>query len=165
MRMRIKQGLLSELSEESTDVMHLEAMANRPAYPNAPLRLIVVAHEPNLAVHHINIYRQTLTRIARESVAKLETGGMLIVGTRDVRTPAGKLWPMAMLVLEDIERAVDSSLLKLKEMVVAVPDGYSKDRHQKQPEKPPQEEETDTVDIVDEHLPIVHAIYLVFQRL
>ncbi|KAI7883175.1 hypothetical protein K492DRAFT_235544 [Lichtheimia hyalospora FSU 10163] len=165
-RMLVQLGLISELSEESTDVMHYETMMTKPSLPEAPLRLVISAHQPQLLAHQINAYRQTLMQLARDAVKKLAPQGMLIIGTQDIRSADGKLWPMGMLVLEDIERTVDATMLKLKEMVVAVPDGYSKDRKQETTASSIQlEKEEDSVDIVDEHLPIVHAVYLVFQKL
>ncbi|KAI9498996.1 hypothetical protein BDB00DRAFT_753869 [Zychaea mexicana] len=166
-RTLIQLGLISELSEESTDIMHYETMMSKPPQvESAPLRLMVIAHLPRLLSHHIGIYRQTLIKLAAEAVEKLAPKGMLIIGTQDVRSPDGKLWPMGMLVMEDIERSVDPSTLKLKEMIIAVPDGYSKNRHREpKPEDQNIHSTTDVVDVVDEHLQIVHATYLVFQRL
>ncbi|KAI9313150.1 hypothetical protein BX666DRAFT_1980104 [Dichotomocladium elegans] len=176
-RTLVQLGLISELSENSTDVMHYETMMSKPPRPEGPLRLMIASHQPNLQIHQIGLYRQTLMRLALEAVERLPLQGMFIVGTQDIRTADGKLWPMGMLVLEDIERTVSPTILKLKEMVVAVPDGYSKKRHQQEEEQrqtvpttasgveAEQHEEDEIVDVVDEHLPIVHAVYLVFQRL
>ncbi|KAI7859297.1 hypothetical protein BDC45DRAFT_564763 [Circinella umbellata] len=182
-RTLVQLGLISELSEDSTDIMHYETMMRKPAQEdkNAPLRLMVIAHLPHLFAHHIGLYRQTLIKLAVEAVEKLAPQGMLIIGTQDIRSPNGKLWPLGMLVMEDIERTLDSSILKLKEMIIAVPDGYSKDRHQdilaQQPNlanttttfittaKENENEEDIDVDVVDEHLKIVHATYLVFQKI
>ncbi|KAI9265087.1 hypothetical protein BDA99DRAFT_507676 [Phascolomyces articulosus] len=183
-RTLVQLGLISELSEDSTDIMHYETMMCRPPQKeeNTPLRLMVIAHIPRLLAHHIVLYRQTLVKLAAEAVEKLAPQGMLIVGTQDVRSPDGKLWPLGMLVMEDIERSVDPGTLKLKEMIIAVPDGYSRNRHQDILQLQQlhlnanidttiitagdQEEEEDIdVDVVDEHLKIVHATYLVFQRL
>ncbi|KAI8149976.1 hypothetical protein BJV82DRAFT_585375 [Fennellomyces sp. T-0311] len=162
-RTLVQLGLLSELSEDSTDVMHYETMMCKPPREEStPLRLMVVAHLPHLLPHHIGLYRRTLIQLATEATEKLAPLGMFIVGTQDVRSADGKLWPMGMLVMEDIERSVDVRKLKLKEMIVAVPDGYSKDRHRQAEEAASNEED---VDVVDEHLQIVHATYLVFQRL
>lgn len=146
--------------------MHYETMMTKPSLPEAPLRLIISAHQPQLLAHQVNAYRQTLMQLAQDAIDKLAPQGMLIIGTQDIRSADGKLWPMGMLVLEDIERTMDATMLKLKEMVVAVPDGYSKDRKQESATSfTSLEKEEDIVDIVDEHLPIVHAVYLVFQKL
>jgi hypothetical protein len=130
-------------------------------------------------VHQINGYRRTIVEAAIEACQTLAPLGMFIVGTQDMRDPdTGKLWPLSMLILEDIEGAVDRSILKLKEMVVTVPDGHSRDRKLSISEaitqyQQQEEDEGQKVIVVDEdngarshdHLPIVHAIYLVFQRL
>ena len=163
--------------------MHYETMMCKvpEEEKDAPVRLMVIAHLPHLFAHHIGLYRQTLIKLAVEAVEKLAPKGMLIVGTQDIRSPDGKLWPLGMLVMEDIERTVDSSKLKLKEMIIAVPDGYSKDRQQDILEQQSnlanttttfitttdenENEEDVDVDVVDEHLKIVHATYLVFQRI
>lgn len=131
-------------------------MMSRDPLPDAPLKLMVVHHQPQLLAHQIGLYRETLIQIAHEAAKKLAPQGHLILGVQDIRTEEGKLWPLGMLVLEDIERAIPSDILKLKEMVIAVPDGYSKVRNQQVPE-----ENT----IPEGHLPIVHATYLVFQKL
>lgn len=128
----------------------------REALPDAPLKLMVAHHQPHLLEHQIGLYRETLVQIAHEAAKKLAPQGHLILGVQDIRTEQGKLWPLGMLVLEDVELAVSSDTLKLKEMVIAVPDGYAKIRNQEVPE-----EST----LPQGHLPIVHATYLVFQRL
>ncbi|OAD73758.1 hypothetical protein PHYBLDRAFT_158785, partial [Phycomyces blakesleeanus NRRL 1555(-)] len=157
----LKLGLISEMSEDSDDVIHYESMMSKKPLENAPLVLVMVGHQP-IEPRQIGLYRETIVQIALEAVKKLAPLGMLIIGTKDIRQKDnGKLWPMSMLVLEDIERAIDRSVLKLKEMVVTVPEGHSKDRQQKNLNTEVEEE----LEIVDEHLTIVHAIYLVFQRM
>ncbi|KAI8379148.1 uncharacterized protein BYT42DRAFT_593398 [Radiomyces spectabilis] len=159
----LKLGLISELSEESDDVIHYETMMTKEPIEDAPLVLMVVGHQ-QIEARQIGLYRESIVQIAMEATKKLAPQGMLVIGTRDIRqNEDGKLWPMTMLVLEDIERAVDRDTMKLKEMVVAVPDGYSKDRRRKTTAGALVQD--DDIDIVDEHLPIVHAIYLIFQRL
>lgn len=163
--------MISGLSEESDDVVHYETMMTKAGMPQNRLGLIVVNHLPCLSPSQIGHYRETLVSIACEATQRLAPQGMLVIGTRDVRSCNGKLWPMSLLVLEDIERAVDRQVMKLKEMVVAVPDGYSKTRnkdeegHKNACEENAQDDSEALVDIVDEHLPIIHAIYLIFQKL
>lgn len=156
-------------------------MMSKPSQDEAPLCIVVIEHpEANaIKVHQINCYRRTIVEAALEACQVLAPLGMFIVGTQDIRDPdTGKLWPLSMLILEDIEGAVDRSVLKLKEMVVTVPDGHSRDRKLSISEaitQYQQQEEDDgqKIIVVDEdndgrsydHLPIVHAIYLVFQRL
>lgn len=157
------------MSEESEDIVHHDLMFSKEVYPDGDLVLMVTGHIPNLQPHKINSYRSSLIQLARDATVKLTTKGFLIIGTQDIRDPiSGKLWPMTMLVLEDIEREVGRDVIKLKEMVVAVPEGYSKDRKKVfTPEELNQDEEEiiDIETIEDDHLPIVHAIYLIFQKL
>ncbi|KAI8875798.1 hypothetical protein K501DRAFT_327341 [Backusella circina FSU 941] len=163
----LKLGLISELSEESNDVIHYENMMDKAPLEDGKLVLMITAHQ-TLAPCQINLYRKTIVQLAKDATKKLAHHGMLIIGTQDIRNnTSGKLWPMTMLVLEDIERAVDQSTLKLKEMVVTVPDGYSKNRKQNMDEQPDTEHNEEEIDIetVDDYVPIVHAVYLVFQRL
>ncbi|KAI7898479.1 uncharacterized protein BX663DRAFT_555836 [Cokeromyces recurvatus] len=163
----LKLGLISELSEESEDVIHCDTMMNKAPYNGGDLVLMVTGHIEPILPGQINCYRKSIVSLANEAIDKLATKGMLIIGTQDIRDPiTGKLWPLTMLVLEDIERALGCNVIKLKEMVVTVPDGYSKDR--KTEYEPVQEQEEDFIDIETiehDHLPIVHAIYLVFQKL
>lgn len=162
------QGLISELSEESEDVVHYELMFNKEVYPSGDLGLIVTGHIPQLQPSQINSYRKSMIRLAQEAAVSLATKGFLIIGTQDIRdSVTGKLWPLTMLVLEDIEKEVGREVIKLKEMVVTVPEGYSKDRKKvvTSLENIEEEEEIDIETIENDHLPIVHAIYLIFQKL
>jgi hypothetical protein len=141
-------------------------MMEKSPIEDGKLALMIAAHQ-TLAPYQINLYRKTIVQLAKDATKKLAHHGMLIIGTQDIRNSVtGKLWPLTMLVLEDIERAVDRSELKLKEMVVAVPDGYSKNRKQNMDENPVTENNEDEIDIetVDDYVSIVHAVYLVFQR-
>jgi hypothetical protein len=144
-------------------------MMDKEYYENGDLVLMITGHRSDLLPNRINDYRQTIVQLAKEATVKLASKGMFIVGTQDIRgSYSGKLWPMTMLVLEDIEREVGRDIIKLKEMVVTVPDGYSKDRKREfQGEEIISEEDEDIIDIETvnhEYVPIVHAIYLVFQK-
>ncbi|KAI8342076.1 hypothetical protein BC941DRAFT_415299 [Chlamydoabsidia padenii] len=177
----LKLGLVSELGEESEDTIHYDNMINKPSQEEAPLCIVIMEHpeENVIKVNQIGLYRQTVVEAALKACDTLAPLGMFIVGTQDIRDPdTGKLWPMSMLILEDIEGAVDRSILKLKEMVVTVPEGHSRNRKLPISEAMAQyqqqeEEDEQAVIIVDgdndgrssDHLPIVHAIYLIFQRL
>jgi hypothetical protein len=152
-------------------------MMNKVSYIGGDLALMVTGHIEDVLPKNISIYRQALLRLATEATIKLARKGMLIIGTQDIRDPnTGKLWPMTMLVLEDIETELGRDILRLKEMVVTVPEGYSKNRKDFQPtepvqqeeQEPEQEEEEEIIDIetIDhDHVPIVHAVYLIFQKL
>lgn len=150
-------------------------MMKKLPYANAGLALMVTSHMENILPINISVYRQALLRLATEAAIKLAHKGMLIIGTQDIRDPiTGKLWPMTMLVLEDIEAELGRDILRLKEMVVTVPEGYSKLRKDFQPtdsvlpEGQEEEKEEDFIDIetIDHgHVPIVHAVYLIFQKI
>lgn len=137
---------------------------SKPPYVESDLVLMIVSHQQILP-QYINSYRQTLVGIAKEAIERLAPKGMLIIGAQDIRDPvSGKLWPMPMLILEDIERAVGRDDIRLKELVVTVPDGYSKDRQQK-PRSEEEEDEMIDIETIDDFVPIVHAVYLIFQKL
>ncbi|KAI8339815.1 hypothetical protein BD560DRAFT_412468 [Blakeslea trispora] len=167
----LKLGLISELSEESEDVIHYENMMQIKPYENGSLVLMISNHLENLSPKCINEYRKSLVSLAEEALVKLAPKGMLIIGVKDIRDPfTGKLWPLTLLVQEDIEKNINRDQLRLKEMVVAVPEGFSKDRKQKYVEEEDQEEENEDTEIDIEtvehdHLPIVHTIYLVLQKM
>ncbi|KAI8366507.1 hypothetical protein EDC96DRAFT_442841 [Choanephora cucurbitarum] len=168
----LKLGLISELSEESEDVIHYDNMMQMKPYKNAGLVLMIANHLDNLLPKHINGYRKSLVSLAEEALEKLAPKGMLIIGTKDIRDPlTGKLWPLTLLVQEDIENQIGRDRLRLKEMVVVVPEGFSKDRKQTNvQEKDKQEEENEDTEVDIEtieydHIPIVHAIYLVLQKI
>ncbi|ORX49517.1 hypothetical protein DM01DRAFT_1409486 [Hesseltinella vesiculosa] len=180
-RTLLQLGLISELSEESDDVIHYDTMMSKPVIADAPLWMMVCPHQ-TLKISQIKVYRESVVSMAKEACQRLSPKGLFVVGAQDIRDPdTGKLWPLTMLVLEDIERAVDRSVMKLKELVVAVPDGYSRDRkltiadattlyHQQNDfENMPVlvDDDANAVNAkqLHDHLPIVHAIYLIFQRL
>jgi hypothetical protein len=168
----VLQGLISDLSEESSDFSHYEAMNRKDPLPApAPLTLRVISHIPNqlLKSDYLPLYRESIVQMAQESVCKLAAGGMFIVGTQDYREPTGKLWPLGMLIMEDINRNVGEKHLKLKEMVVTVPEGYSKDRskvisyeHYIQDTCLLDVNETERLGL---NVPIVHAVYLIFMKM
>lgn len=131
-------------------------MLNKKPYINADLVVMATGHIENLIPNQINLYRKSIIQLAQDAIPQLTTKGMLIIGTKDIRDEnTGKLWPISMLVLEDIERT--TSRLRLKEMVITVPEGYSKSRDRTVAVQQQQQQE-------ENHLPIVHAIYLVFQK-
>lgn len=142
-------------------------MMNKAYYEDGDLVLMITSHRSDLLPTKINTYRQTIVNLAMEAMSKLAPKGMFIVGTQDIRDSyTGKLWPMTMLVLEDIEKEVGRDTIKLKEMVVTVPDGYSKDRKRDFVEVE-EEGEEDVIDIETvnhDYVPIVHAVYLIFQK-
>ncbi|KAI8638993.1 hypothetical protein BD408DRAFT_446320 [Parasitella parasitica] len=151
----LKLGLVSDLSQESivNDSIYCDIMLNKKPYIRADLAVMATGHLENLSSKQINFYRKSIIQIAKDAMIQLTVKGLLIIGTKDVRDEkTGKLWPISMLVLEDIERTTNG--LKLKELVTTVPEGYSKNR-----DSTVEQQEQEQV-----HLPIVHAIYLIFQK-
>ncbi|KAJ2774393.1 hypothetical protein GGI18_004584, partial [Coemansia linderi] len=112
-------GLVSELGEDSSDTAHYLKLLAMPVRPLAPLSLIVVPHIPNSQFlhHHIASYRRALVQITHDASHRLCPAGLLVLGTQDIRDENGKLWPLGMLVLEDVQRAVGSIRLRLKEFI------------------------------------------------
>ncbi|KAJ1728514.1 hypothetical protein LPJ61_003996, partial [Coemansia biformis] len=126
-------GLVSELGEDSTDIAHyrkLVAMTPRLPIERTPLALIVVPHLPNTAFarRHVEPYRRALVQIVHDASARLCPSGLLVLGVQDVRDEYGKLWPLGMLVLEDVQRAIGSIRLRLKEFIVVVENGHARKR-------------------------------------
>ncbi|KAJ2122917.1 hypothetical protein GGF48_003977, partial [Coemansia sp. RSA 921] len=84
----------------------------------------------------------------------------------DVRDEHGKLWPLGMLVLEDVQRAVGSIRLRLKEFIVVVENGHARKRDDVVSRETFMDEECVIGAVgTDIHVPIVHAYYLVFMKL
>ncbi|KAJ2675361.1 hypothetical protein IWW42_001145 [Coemansia sp. RSA 1085] len=163
-------GLVSELGEDSTDTAHYQkmvAMCPRLPLDATPLALIVVPHISNLEFKrcHVEPYRQALVQITHDASNRLCPSGLLVIGVQDVRDENGKLWPLGMLVLEDVQRAIGNIRLRLKEFIVVVENGHARKR----------DDVVSRETFVDEkcivgvsnipHVPIVHAYYLVFMKL
>ncbi|KAJ2746554.1 hypothetical protein GGI20_001265 [Coemansia sp. BCRC 34301] len=164
-------GLVSELGEDSSDTAHyLKILAMPPRMPvnDTPLALIVVPHIPNsqLRLRHIEPYRRALVQITHDAARRLCPAGLLVLGTQDVRDEEDKLWPLGMLVLEDVQKAVGTIRLRLKEFIVVVEHGHARKRDDVV-SRDAFTEEPRVVGSDDpaKHLPIVHAYYLVFMKL
>ena len=54
--------------------------------------------------------------LAKEALEHLPVTGVFIVGAQDIRSESGKLYPLGMLLLEDVIRVVGEDCLKLKEL-------------------------------------------------
>ncbi|KAJ2081933.1 hypothetical protein H4R24_001965 [Coemansia sp. RSA 988] len=164
-------GLVSELGEDSTDIAHYRKMVAMPLLPltsTAPLALMVVPHIPNTQFSrcHVEPYRRALVQITHDASHRLCPSGLLILGIQDVRDEHGKLWPLGMLVLEDVQRAVGSIRLRLKEFIVVVENGYARKRDNVMSRETFVDEQCVVgVNAPDIHVPIVHAYYLVFMKL
>lgn len=158
-----KQGLVTEMSAEGrNDSEIIDILLSSPEVTDA--EVISLGFEPTLSLimlKHLEIppmgilphdsvntwireYRRYLISIAKDAGKRLNEGGMLIMGVKDVRVmssepdsttmgpsmvPQTKLVPLAALVLDDIAKSIDESVLRLREFVVCVPDHYSLDRN------------------------------------
>ncbi|CAG8513378.1 15734_t:CDS:10 [Funneliformis caledonium] len=168
-KMLLSLGLKCDLGETSDDISHLEKILNSmPLPPPTPTALIVVPHIPNnlLTSQIIPTYRTAVKHLAKEAYEKLPPSGFFVIGGQDVRTSDNKLWPLSMLFMEDVNHSVGEDKMPLKELVVTVPEGYAKDK--KRITK--KDDYTEEYCIVDEeenieHLPIIHACYLIFMKL
>jgi hypothetical protein len=128
--------------------------------PNAPISLIVVPHIPNhkLDDEIIPFYRRSLVEMTLYALQTLPPSGMLIVGVQDYRATDNTLIPLTALVYQDINDVIKGrDHMKLKELVVCVPQGYSCDRAKEYSKIPKQHcvvgEKLGEVG----HLPIVHV--------
>lgn len=165
-------GLVSELGEDSSDTAHYEKMIEMPPrdpIEQTPLALIVVPHIPNIHFAHRQVepYRQALVQLTHDASHRLCPSGMLVLGVQDVRDENGKLWPLGMLVLEDVQAAVGDIRLRLKEFIVVVENGHARKRDDvvSREQFSDQEYELNNQHLACSHLPIVHAYYLVFMKL
>ncbi|KAF9121421.1 hypothetical protein BGW39_010555 [Mortierella sp. 14UC] len=168
-RMLLALGLITDLSETSDDLGHQTKISkDSPCYPPpAQTTLRLVAHIPCtiLKPHQITAYRTSIMHLAKEAMVQLPVSGIFVVGAQDIRTDSGKLYPLGMLIMEDVIRAVGEDCLKLKELIEAVPDGYQKDRRKITNWGEFKEEPRAPGDAIStNHLPIVHACYLVFTK-
>ncbi|KAJ1676729.1 hypothetical protein EV182_007608, partial [Spiromyces aspiralis] len=77
-----------------------------------------------LGLRHVADYRRTLIQCIHDASRRLALAGLLIIGVQDIRDENGKLWPMGMLIDEDVHRAVGSIRLRLKELIVCVERGW-----------------------------------------
>ncbi|CAG8460640.1 4209_t:CDS:10, partial [Ambispora leptoticha] len=160
-KMLLTLGLISDLSESSDDISHVEKLlSSKPLPPPTPTALIVIPHIPNnvLNAKDIPTYRAAIMHLAREAHSLLPPSGFLIVGAQDIRAPDGKLWPLSMLFMEDINRIVGQDVMPLKELVITVPEGYAKDRRKicSYEEFVDEKCVSDAQDCDIEHLTIVH---------
>ncbi|KAF9161150.1 hypothetical protein DFQ26_004816 [Actinomortierella ambigua] len=180
-RMLLALGLITELSETSDDIGHQKKILREdPHISKAETALMCIAHVPGVGsnmAHHtsstaclrtreqIDVYRMAIMDLARKAREQLPLTGVFVVGVQDIRTRDNKLYPLSMLVLEDIIRVIGETHLRLKELIEVVPDGYQKDRRKVTSWEEYQEERNWPEDqIPDYHLPIVHACYLVFTK-
>ncbi|CAH1764583.1 8606_t:CDS:10, partial [Entrophospora sp. SA101] len=121
-KMLLALGLKCDLGEESDDISHLGKLLNSTPRPTpTPTALIVIPHIPNTSLHprNIPIYRTTIMKLAIEAYNTLPPSGFLVIGAQDIRTPDDdKLWPLSMLLMEDVHNVVSMDKLPLKELVV-----------------------------------------------
>ncbi|CAJ0912308.1 6736_t:CDS:10 [Entrophospora sp. SA101] len=192
-KMLLALGLKCDLGEESDDISHLGKLLNSTPRPTpTPTALIVIPHIPNTSLHprNIPIYRTTIMKLAIEAYNTLPPSGFLVIGAQDIRTPDDdKLWPLSMLLMEDVHNVVSMDKLPLKELVVTVPEGFAKDKKKIASFDEYKEEKCILGDEIDDNingdennnienndninkgkkktsqLPIVHACYLIFMKL
>ncbi|RKP34955.1 hypothetical protein BJ085DRAFT_40155 [Dimargaris cristalligena] len=183
-RALMSMGLISDLNDDvADDIPHYELMNSLSLLDDgmeeggsggggSPLALLAVPHLAGTTLDPACLpgYRRLLVAVALDALQRLtDTGGVLAIGVQDVRCPrTGKLWPLGLLVFEDIRDAVlaaDSPFtLRLKELMIAVPDGYGKDRKKTYTlEDYPEEVCVADMDPVPA-IPIVHAYYLIFRK-
>jgi hypothetical protein len=140
------------LGDDANDVPHLEKLlyGSPPIEAgNVPLSIVILPHieDTNPKLPHFTsfdqlaTYRRGVVRTAQQAYNDLCISGFFIVGVKDVRIPhtfmdgdtvdewttEQLLYPLGMLVLEDMNRVFRTDQLKLKELVVTVPNGYSRD--------------------------------------
>jgi len=125
--------------------------------------LIVIPPIEKLDGKDISSYRQSIKSLVPYLYAKLCPSGLLAIGCTDIREENGKLWPLSMIILEDIQKLIPDNQLKLKELLIAVPEGYSK--NPKNPDLFVNYEENCILDNELPQLPIVHIYYKVFMKL
>ncbi|KAJ1913092.1 hypothetical protein H4219_005352 [Mycoemilia scoparia] len=157
-------GLVSELGEESEDVGHYKKLMNQPIISDqddddAPLALIVIPHIPESSIgfRHIKSYRLNLIACIHNAYKRLSPSGLLVIGVQEVRDEFGKLWPMGMLVVEDVQRAVGDINLRLKELVVCVEKGWERKKNESHTIQNFKEEECIIDAEVVKHIPIIHV--------
>ncbi|KAI8872046.1 hypothetical protein GQ42DRAFT_177452 [Ramicandelaber brevisporus] len=165
-------GFASELGKHENDIKYYDRLMNEPVISSAalPLSLVVIPHlswsswstEMDVAA-----YQHAIVSIVSTAFVQLAPSGLLIVGTQDIRQSSSKLWPMGMLVREDINNAIPSSRLRLKELVIAVPDGYQKNRNMAIDLAAFTHVNEPCILTDPEHcqpFPIVHTYYLIFMK-
>ncbi|OMJ18158.1 hypothetical protein AYI70_g5526 [Smittium culicis] len=126
----------------------------------------------------IKNYRRLIVQLLLNNYKRLMNSGQIVIGVQDIRDPInGELWPMGMLVCEDIENSVSNTVLRLKELVVVVPEGFKNTKDlqyykenninisRNNSEEPKVRYVVDLPNKKIDHLPIVHAYYLVYMKL
>ncbi|KAJ1969137.1 hypothetical protein H4R35_006223 [Dimargaris xerosporica] len=171
----MSMGLVSDLNDDvADDIPHYELMTGMGCDNlQAPLFLVAVPHvdHSQLSPTTHSGYRQWIVQMAWSALSRLADGGVFAVGVQDFRAnDTQRLYPLGLLVYHDIMDAMAqrpkqaTHTLRLKELMIAVPDGYAKDRKAPFSVQDFQEEtcifDTDQVS----HVPIVHAYYLIFRK-
>ena len=154
--------MVSELGEESEDIGHYKSLMAQPikSLTNvAPLALIVIPHLPEsqLRRHHVTDYRRSLVNCIHDASQRLSPSGSLIIGVQDIRDEFGKLWPMGMLVVEDVQRAVGDIRLRLKELIICVERGWERKKNDMLSIQDFKDEECIIDQNPPKHVPIVHV--------
>ncbi|KAJ1984021.1 hypothetical protein H4R34_000929 [Dimargaris verticillata] len=171
----MSMGLVSDLNDDvADDIPHYELMTGMGCdNPQAPLFLVAVPHMEHSQLRDTTLsgYRQWIVQIAWSALSRLADGGVFAVGVQDFRADGTqRLYPLGLLVYHDIMDAMAqrpkpaTHTLRLKELMIAVPDGYAKDRKAPFSVEDFQEETCIFDSNRAPHVPIVHAYYLIFRK-
>ncbi|RKP13432.1 hypothetical protein BJ684DRAFT_16167 [Piptocephalis cylindrospora] len=181
-RQMISLGILSGLGEYADDGLHLDRLL-RPDTPSdtegddAPMSLAVIPHVNAMDLFSqcpqiFPRYLEEIGDLAVQAHARLSPSGLLVIGIQDIREmPSGKLHALGPRVLQTIGSRLAERQMKLKDLVIAVPDGYELRPDMVSPPmgKHVEEEYLLSSDgytrAQDRHLPIVHAYYFVYMKL
>ena len=153
---------------EARDWMRLSHASNLVAEYDAhedDVDLVFVPHidySADATSARVQTHRRALLRIAEQAAKTLKDGGYLVVGARDWRDPSDdRLWPVPLLVHGDLAAL---GLFVLKEIVVLVPQGYSKSKTSDADHYKRFECHVDAPGAM-QHLDLVHVEYLVFVKM
>ncbi|KAJ3182437.1 hypothetical protein HDU87_008601 [Geranomyces variabilis] len=201
------RGLISGLSADGKDdSKHLKTLMSLPIVSDtgseAPC-LIIIPHinVPTTALipdgDWVAQYLQFLIARASDAASRLAEGGLLIIGIKDVRValdvpaktldadgsdvPLGrtKYIPLGMILSEEMVKHIETPAgqMRLRDFVVAVPDGYSRVKDAWSVEEMRERISDDLADWADENqresegerdvrrlLPIVQAYYFIYVK-
>lgn len=150
---------MSNLGEQTDDSAHLRKLNSLEPLPDpAPLALVVMSQPESLTVQEITEFRHGILKVTKSAYEQLCPSGVYALCIRDIRDPqTGNLWPLGLLIMEDITNFMSESCLKLKELIVGVPEGYA--RNPNDTKSFSGYREKCILDEAVESLPIVHVTY------
>ncbi|KAI8591051.1 hypothetical protein BDZ88DRAFT_450731 [Geranomyces variabilis] len=202
------RGLISGLSADGKDdSKHLATLLSAPIVTDTGIEapcLIIIPHinVPTTALipdgDWVARYLQFLVARASQAASRLAEGGLLIIGVKDVRVtldvpaetsnadntdaPLGrsKYIPLGMILSEEMAKHIETPAgqMRLRDFVVAVPDGYSRDKDAWSVEELRERVSDDLADWAEENqreadgksdirrlLPIVQAYYFIYVKI